>query len=123
MTGPRRSSAPMNRSGTVKEAIFMRISQIGIIGALAALLALPASAQTTQTTPTKPSPAVTAPAAKPSSTLVDINSASADELDALPGIGKARGNAIIKGRPYNGKDDLLNRHILTESVYNGIKNK
>jgi competence protein ComEA len=41
----------------------------------------------------------------------------------LPGIGKARGEAIIKGRPYKGKDDLLNRHILPPSVYDGIKSK
>lgn len=108
----------------------MRIGQIGIIGALAALLAVPASAQTTQTNPSKPSPSMMmAPgqamkgSPSSSSTLVDINSASADELDALPGIGKARGDAIIKGRPYKGKDDLLNRHILTPSVYNGIKGK
>ncbi len=55
--------------------------------------------------------------------LVDINTASAEDLDALPGIGKARGEAIIKGRPYKGKDDLLNRHILPPSVYDGIKTK
>ena len=71
-------------------------------------------------TTTTPKPA---PAAAPKAALVDINSASSDDLDALPGIGKARGDAIIKGRPYNGKDDLLNRQILTASVYNGIKNK
>ncbi len=33
------------------------------------------------------------------------------------------GEAIIKGRPYKGKDDLLNRHILSPNVYNGIKSK
>jgi len=102
----------------------MRISKLGILGALAALLTLPAAAQTTQTTPTKPAPTLTTPnpAASPSA-LVDINTASADDLDKLPGIGKARAEAIIKGRPYKGKDDLLNRHILTPSVYNGIKGK
>ena len=55
--------------------------------------------------------------------LVDINTASAEDLDALPGIGKARGEAIIKGRPYKGKDDLVNRHILPQNVYDGIKSK
>jgi DNA uptake protein ComE-like DNA-binding protein len=63
----------------------------------------------------------TAPAA--SSTLVDINSASSSELDALPGVGKTRADAIIKNRPYKGKDDLTNRHIIPPNIYNGIKDK
>jgi competence protein ComEA len=101
----------------------MRIGRMGIFGALAVLLALPASAQT-QTTPGKPTNSMSAapPAASPAA-LIDINTASAADLDALPGIGKARADAIIKGRPYKGKDDLLNRHILTPSVYDGIKGK
>jgi DNA uptake protein ComE-like DNA-binding protein len=110
----------------------MRISKLAILGALGAMLALPAMAQTAQTTPTKPTPAVTTPTAKPApapkvtapaATLVDINSASAEDLDKLPNIGKARADAIIKGRPYKGKDELLSRKILTPSVYKGIKNK
>lgn len=103
----------------------MAIRRFLALGALAAVLALPAAAQTTQTTPAKPTPSLATPApsasAKPG--LMDINSASADDLDTLPGIGQARALAIIKGRPYNGKDDLLNRKILPPGVYDGIKNK
>jgi competence protein ComEA len=107
----------------------MNIGKIGLIGALAAILALPAIAQTTQTNPTKSTPSAAAPTssttARPapatSSALVDINSTSEEDLDKLPGIGKVRATAIIKGRPYNGKDDLLNRHILQPNVYDGIK--
>lgn len=53
--------------------------------------------------------------------LVDINSASKKELSALPKIGDARSDAIIKGRPYKGKDDLVQRKILTADVYKAIK--
>jgi competence protein ComEA len=64
-------------------------------------------------------------AAKPAddSKLVDINSASAADLDALPGIGKTRGAAIIKGRPYANKTQLVSKGILTQPVYDKIANK
>ncbi len=101
----------------------MRIGRLGIMGAFAALLALPALAQSTQTKPTPPMTTTGKASPATPTGLVDINTASAEDLDALPGIGKARGEAIIKGRPYKGKDDLLNRHILPQSVYDGIKSK
>ena len=55
--------------------------------------------------------------------LIDINSASEKDLDALPGIGEARAKAIIKGRPYKGKDDLVKKKIIPQNVYDGIKDK
>ena len=97
---------------------------------LSVLLAMPAAGQTTS--PSKsPAPAATAPGAtgKPTATspqagqLVDINSASAEDLDKLPGVGPARAKAIIANRPYNGKDDLTQRKIIPPNVYNQIKDK
>lgn len=81
--------------------------------------------------PAKPAPLATAPSAttgarpmaSTNATLVDVNTASPEDLDKLPGIGKARADAIVKNRPYKGKDDLLNRHIIPPNVYNGIKDK
>ena len=64
-----------------------------------------------------------APPAQAEAALLDINSASKNDLDALPGIGPARADAIIKNRPYNGKDDLVNRKIIPQNVYNGIKDR
>lgn len=54
---------------------------------------------------------------------MDINSATAKQLATLDGIGDARSAAIVKGRPYNGKDDLVNKKILTQDVYDKIKDK
>lgn len=54
---------------------------------------------------------------------IDINRAKADELMTLKGIGEARAAAIIKGRPYARKDELVQKKIIPESVYNEIKDK
>ena len=54
---------------------------------------------------------------------MDINSASEKDLATLPGIGEARAKAIVKGRPYKGKDDLVHKKILTQKVYDGIKDQ
>ncbi|SHI15650.1 ComEA family DNA-binding protein [Bradyrhizobium erythrophlei] len=92
--------------------------------ALGLLTASPSIAQTAQpgAKSDKMAPASKmAPAAK--SDLLDINSASADELDALPGIGKAYSAAIIKGRPYKGKDDLVSKNVVPQKTYDGIKDK
>jgi competence protein ComEA len=103
---------------------------LGAIG-LSLALALPAMAQTTSPSKSPSSPTATAPSAAPSATtksqpageLLDINSASAEELDKLPGVGPARAKAIITHRPYFGKDDLVNRKIIPSNVYAQIKDK
>ena len=54
---------------------------------------------------------------------MDSNSASEKELATLKGIGDVRAKAIVKGRPYNGKDDLVNRKIVPQNVYDDIKDQ
>ena len=65
-------------------------------------------------------PAAAAPAAAKADDKIDINKAKADELMKLDGIGEARAKAIIKGRPYKGKDDLVAKNIVPQAVYDKI---
>ena len=55
--------------------------------------------------------------------LMDINSASEKDLASLKGIGEARSKAIVKGRPYKGKDDLVTKKIVTQKVYDDVKDQ
>ena len=98
---------------------------------VAAAFATPCFAQAVQpAVPGKASPAPTAkpnkpkPAAKPAAAqLIDINTASEQELSALKGIGDIRAANIVKNRPYKGKDELVQKKIIPAAVYAGIKDK
>src|SRR5215470_19702001 len=63
-----------------------------------------------------------APAA-PAANLIDLNSASRDDLMTLDGIGEVRAEAIIRSRPFRTKGELVERRLIPESLYDKIADK
>jgi competence protein ComEA len=109
------------------------------MGILALTIAAPVMAQpATTTTPNTNSPSSTmAPAmpatpkastsdsrstaTAPKADVVDINSATAAELKALPGLSDSDASKIVQGRPYTDKSQLVSKKVLSETTYDKIK--
>lgn len=94
---------------------FGRIVRLSLLCCLVALLACAQSKDAAKKAPEK------AAAASKKAELLDLNSATADQLKELPGIGDAYSKKIVDGRPYKGKDELVSKNIVPQATYDKIK--
>jgi competence protein ComEA len=110
--------------------ILKRHSFPGVVFAIALLCGvnfsqstMAAQATQPQASPAKPAtaPAKSAtPAKKPATSQMDINSATLDQLKAIPGIGDTYAQKIVDGRPYKMKTQLVSKKILPQATYDKV---
>ena len=95
-----------------------------LLAAALGFSATPQSDSTQSTTTTTKTTRTHSSSSKESSgAKLDINAASQQELEALPGIGPATSAKIVQGRPYRAKSDLLKRKIVSRLEYEKIKDE
>ena len=116
---PYKSVDELSKSGLSTKQI-EAIKPFVTVGTAAPAKAAPAVAAVTKAKPTAEKPSKSAMKLAPGQT-VNINTASKEQLDALPGIGSVKAQAIIDGRPYEKIEDIMKVKGIKQGVFNKIK--
>jgi DNA uptake protein ComE-like DNA-binding protein len=111
----------------MKRAVIRQVAPF-VAAAVLAMFTVPGQAAESKPKPkpaaadsAKPKPA--AADADSKDKLLDLNTATQEELEALPAIGKTFAKKIIDNRPYERKDQLVSKKVVPQATYNKIKDK
>jgi len=102
----------------------LRIRFLTLVLLVPSFFGLSRGALATAQAPSTPAPTQTiAQKIAASKDLLDINTATPDQLKALPGIGDAYTKRIIDGRPYTAKNQLVTRGVIPQAAYDKVKDQ